>query len=710
MLIGLVPLITAAVISLNNSSAALEESAFNQLISLRDVKKGQIENYFGERLGDVSVLSTNPTVLAALKAYEAGFDNGGVNGETWKSADETYSKWLTQYEKEYGYYDLFLISADGDIVYTVEKEPDFGTNIVNGRFSGENIAELFNKSRTSVSMVDFAPYAPSNGAAASFVGAPVHDEDGQFVGEVVLQLPLDRINAIMQERSGLGESGETYLIGKDLLMRSDSRFSKESTVLSQSIDTRTAREAIAGNTGAEIVKDYRGINVLSAYAPLDVGGMHWGVLAEIDEEEAFAKVASLRNSIIILGVILALIVATVGWFFARSISRPITEISTAAERIAVGDVNQSITIRSGDEIGILADSFRSLIEYMNGLSRAAQSIAENDLTITVQPKSEKDVLGQSFKTMIRNLTGVVRQLTDNARELVAAAGEIASSSEQMSRGAKSQADQMSQVSSAVEEMTATIVQSTKNASEASEASQGASSTAQEGGTIVSDTIQGMQQISDTVRESAESISKLAQSAEQIGDIIGVIDDIADQTNLLALNAAIEAARAGEQGRGFAVVADEVRKLAERTGRATGEITEMIRGIQGETEDAVKSMESGIQQVDQGRGLADQAGNSLTEIVGMANRVVDMIQQIATASEQQSAAAEQITKNIEEVSNITRETASGAEQSATAAEELNRQAEGLQQMIGRFRVREDDSEGHVARETVNVESGEAVTEG
>jgi methyl-accepting chemotaxis protein len=195
----------------------------------------------------------------------------------------------------------------------------------------------------------------------------------------------------------------------------------------------------------------------------------------------------------------------------------------------------------------------------------------------------------------------------------------------------------------------------------------------------------MQTISQVVRQSAESIAKLATSADQIGEIIGVIDDIADQTNLLALNAAIEAARAGEQGRGFAVVADEVRKLAERTGKATGEITEMIKGIQKQTEEAVGSMEAGIQQGDKGREHADRAGNSLTEIVTMAQRVTEMISQIATATEEQSSAAEQISKNLEHISSVTRETANGAEQSAAAAEELNRQADGLQQVVAKFRL-------------------------
>ena len=423
------------------------------------------------------------------------------------------------------------------------------------------------------------------------------------------------------------------------------------------------------------------LSTLAKDLVMDIETLQQGQTKQMQSAQASA--VTMAVSFVIGAVLLGVFIAFV---IARGISKPVSQMAGVAEAISLGEVEHTIEVEARDEIGTLADAFRRLIDYMKDLAGAAESIASNDLTASVTPKSERDVLGTSFKTMIDNLTIMIRQLNDNAAELVSAANEIASSSEQMSRGAKDQAEQMIQVSTAVEEMSATIVESSKNAGEATDASRASADTATQGGQIVNDTIQGMQRIASVVRESADSIGKLAHSADQIGEIIGVIDDIADQTNLLALNAAIEAARAGEQGRGFAVVADEVRKLAERTGKATGEITEMIKGIQHETQEAVNSMESGIQEVDKGRELADRAGNSLTEIVNTSQRVMDMIQQIATAAEEQSTAAEQISKNVENVSSITKETAGGAEQSATAAEELNRQAEGLRQMVSRFRLR------------------------
>jgi len=685
MLVGLIPLGTIAYIAQSKAKAALQEQVFTQLASLRDVRCRQIENYIRQRLSDVQMLAGNPIVVSAVQDYEDAFVSGGVSGSECQQVNRQHAEWLRQYEQELGYEDLYLVGADGDVVFSVDRASDLGANLISGRYARENIGELYVRAQEGVAIVDLAAYPAKGGAPASFVGAPIVDAGGGLVGEVLLQIPLERLSNMLQERSGLGASGETYLVGADQLMRSDSRFSDQPTTLKRRIETATCKSGLAGGSGLDIVPGPSGASVLSAYAPLSVAGLDWCLLAEINESEAFRGVTSLQNALLIGVCLNVLLLLVVGWLFAQTISRPIVEIARVARDVATGDVDHHIEVSSRDEVGVLAASFRDLIAYMKTLAAAAERIADNDLTVKIEPKSDKDVLGRSFKTMAANLSGVIRRLGDNAGQLVSAATEISSSSEQMSHGAANQAQQVRQVATAIEEMAATIVESARNAGDATETSRAASDTAAAGGQIVSDTIKGMQRIADTVRQSAASITKLAQSADQIGEIIGVIDEIADQTNLLALNAAIEAARAGEQGRGFAVVADEVRKLAERTGKATGEIAGMIKGIQKETEDAVTSMQSGIIQVDKGRELADKAGNSLSEIVNMSQRVMDMVRQIATAADEQSTAADEISKNVELVSSITKETATGAEQSAAAAEVLNRQAESLRELMSRFKI-------------------------
>ncbi len=403
-------------------------------------------------------------------------------------------------------------------------------------------------------------------------------------------------------------------------------------------------------------------------------------LSALDERLRWFTQVGLMIALIIGGLSLVIVM-----IFQRMISRPIVHLAEAANAIGVGDVNQKVDYQSADEIGKLYGAFRNLQAYIRELAGAAEKVAANDLTVKVTPKSEKDILSISFQSMVTSLSKMVGQLRSSTSEMVSAASEISASSTQMLKGARDQADQIRGVSTAIEEISSTIMASAENVQEATSASKTASDSAGAGGKLVDDTIKGMAKIESVVRDSAQTISKLAQSSQQIGQIVNVINDIADQTNLLALNAAIEAARAGEQGRGFAVVADEVRKLAERTDKATGEIVQMVRAIQDETVEAVEAVKLGIQDVDRGRELANRAGDNLHEIVHVTHQVMGMIQQVALAAKEQSSAAEEISRNINQISTVTRETALGAEQSSAAASQLNHQAETLRKMVEQFTV-------------------------
>jgi methyl-accepting chemotaxis protein len=445
---------------------------------------------------------------------------------------------------------------------------------------------------------------------------------------------------------------------------------------------------------------------------------------------------------IVLGFLAAI---TLGIFIARLISKPIVNLAEGANKIASGDYSIKLDTKSEDEIGTLTDSFnvmtlnirnanetvleekegiaakveeavrgseiqkKYLVESVDTILLEMNKFADGDLTVSLEVKQDDEIgkLYKGFNKAISNIKSMLEKVSETVTSTAKASNQISSSSEEMAAGAFEQSAQTKEVASAVEEMTKTILDTTNNSTLATEAAKKSGIIAHEGGKVVSETIEGMNRISDVVNKSAETVQALGKSSNEIGEIIQVIDDIADQTNLLALNAAIEAARAGEQGRGFAVVADEVRKLAERTTKATKEIAVMIKSIQRDTSDAVKSMKEGTAEVDRGKALVDKAGESLEQIIKGTEEVVDITVQVAAASEEQSTAAEQISKNIESINNVTQESTNGIQQIAKAAEDLNNLTINLQKLISNFKIDKVSKSNHDGMNGQNIKSNLAV---
>jgi methyl-accepting chemotaxis protein len=339
---------------------------------------------------------------------------------------------------------------------------------------------------------------------------------------------------------------------------------------------------------------------------------------------------------------------------------------------------------------------RSITGSVGRMVDLIQEIAGNNLAIADMEITSQDEIGKAgiaLNQMKNSLRTMIQSIAGTAEHVASASEEISSSATQQSQGAETQKDQTSQVATAMQEMSSTVLQVSENSNKAAEASRQAAETARHGGAIVEETLTKMRTIAESVGATAKKMEELGKSSDQIGRIIGVIDDIADQTNLLALNAAIEAARAGEQGRGFAVVADEVRKLAERTTTATKEIAQMIKNIQDETRVAVTAMEAGTKQVEDGVTSTAQAGDSLKEIIHTSEQVGEMITHIATAATEQSSASEEINNNMEQIAKLVKESAVGAQQSAKACQDLSGLALDLQKMVGNFNLDSNHGQGH-----------------
>ncbi|MGE4319031.1 MAG: methyl-accepting chemotaxis protein [Deferribacterales bacterium] len=330
---------------------------------------------------------------------------------------------------------------------------------------------------------------------------------------------------------------------------------------------------------------------------------------------------------------------------------------------------------------------RYIFKRLEKVGNALNQIAAGDFTVRMDVKSDDEVdeLVKSTNKMASDVSEALSVVADSVASLASTSAELSSNAETIASGAIEQSEMAASTASAVEEVNSTVIEVAQNAANVSNSAEEASSSVSAGHSLVEETRNMMEKIASTVSDSAATVRKLGESSEQIGQIIQVIDDIADQTNLLALNAAIEAARAGEHGRGFAVVADEVRKLAEKTVKATQEIAEMIQGIQADTGGAVAGMFEGVQQVEEGQKKAEEAKEALDIIQTNVKSVSNEVDMIARATDEQASATEMMAQSIENISRITGENSLASKETAMAVEQLSHLAADLQSLVSRFKT-------------------------
>lgn len=641
------------------AQTAIQQQAFNQLESIKSIKKIQLENYVSSLKSSLLILDSDPYAAIALKKFTAATASTGVNGKEWQQLEQQYGKHLKSINKINAWYDLFLIDLKGNIVFSVAKESDLGMNISTSSLAKSSINDAFVNAKNSalgtLSISDFKPYPSSNNEPAAFIMAKKSDENGTHIGYIALQFPSSKVNEIMQQRDGMGETGETYLVGQDKRMRSDSFLDPKGhsilasfagTIAENGVDTKAVEHAFNGVSASEIINDYNGNAVLSSFTTLNLGNFKWALIAEIDESEAFAAANALIKISVITIIIVSIIITLIGLFIAKNISTPIISSVKAAQHVSAGDLTQTIEVNQSDELGLLQ---------------------------------------QAMRDMITRLKGMIEHISASAEQQATASQELSSITAQTDQNVRRQHQATDQVATAINEMSASIDEVTSRTSEASDAADNSKLLVNTSSLTINETIEQIKALSVGILDSKTLIDEVQEGTADIVNILVVIKGIADQTNLLALNAAIEAARAGEQGRGFAVVADEVRTLAQNTQKSTVEIETMIQSLENKVSRATTSMNVGSEQAKQIVDRTHEVTRSLSEVEASVSLISDMNIQIATATQQQSEVARDISQQAVEISDISVETGDSAQEISAASDELAKLAADLSDQVKTFKI-------------------------
>ncbi|MDT7041876.1 methyl-accepting chemotaxis protein [Candidatus Nitronereus thalassa] len=681
LVFGVIPMAVVAYIGFS-ATADIEKGAGQRFQLVSENIADKIDRNLFERYGDVQAFASNQILQERYAWYNPD------------EAENSIVRTMNAYVKSYGmYYLSMFVDLQGDVIAVNSRDAQ-GNPIPTESLYTKNYADTpwfqaLQNEQFTTSMPFTAPgndvstgtfiedihvdqdvkaIFPEDGGLTIGFSAPVYqgeDVIGYWTNRAKFRLVADIFEQTYPElkRAGMQGAELTLLDSKGrVILDFDPQtqgsekisFDLENVILKLNLADKgvaMAQEAIQGKSGfMQSLHDRKQIMQVGGFTHLKGAmgfpGMNWAVLVRVPSAEAAAEAFSIQRDIWLAVLACLALIIPAGLFIGRAVIGQLKPVIAVAEQASKGDLRGRVPVTSADELG---------------------------------------QMGQAFNAFLESLNAMIGQTAQVAHTVAAAAEELSVNGTQVSQASRDQASQSTQVASAVEEMSATANEMTRNAQVMAQTAKELSGTAMKGGEVVANSIRGMEAVAGTMQVSSERIQVLGQRSQEIGEIIRVIEDIADQTNLLALNAAIEAARAGEQGRGFAVVADEVRKLAERTGKATKEIAGVIETVQVGTQEAVASMESGTAEVQSGMDLVNEAGLRLNEIVDGVQKVTTMVQQLAGSIDEQTQATEQIAGGIQTVAGLSQQNENSVDQVVTATSDLSEMAAKLQSNLKQFQL-------------------------